>query len=93
MERFRDMKREGRNREVGALKPEVGSGRYGHLSSLSPQNVNQSAHRGRDRVGHHASSIQTRFILSPPRILFTTSMPAVTWPKTVCFRSRCGCGE
>ena len=25
-------------------------------------------------------------------IAFTTSMPVVTWPKTVCTPSRCGCG-
>jgi hypothetical protein len=37
-------------------------------------------------------SIQTRVILSPLRILSTTSIPEITWPNTVCLRSRCDWG-
>ncbi len=40
-----------------------------------------------------SSNTFTSFITSPFFIALTTSMPDITWPKTVCTPSKCGCGS
>src|SRR5438093_10663748 len=76
-------RREGRHPDV------LEDAQHGQLPVLVDQRV-----IGEDReVDLHAHATRSDVMRSSCRIALTTSMPSITWPKTVCLRSRWAWGE